>query len=392
MTPAIPRLSSHLDETDVDGYLVDAAGDDSTQYYLSGYHAPDEFVTLYADGAVAVLVSPLEYTRAKTDSDADDVRNYAEFGYREKAARMDPRRAQKLVTVEFLADYGVESVAVPVSFPTGTADLLREHGVAVTADFDYVVADEVRAVKSDRELEHVRQTQQANEVALAEVEGLLERASVADGVLHLDGDVLTSERVRRRIERTLLEEDCAMDQCIVASGPSAARAHDSGSGPLEADVPIVVDVFPRHKETRYFGDVTRTFVKGEPTDQVEEWYDRTVEAYEAALDAIEAGVSGAAVNDAVCDVFEDAGYPTLRTHDSPEDGFFHSTGHGVGLDVHEAPYLAENAGDLEAGHVVTVEPGLYEQGTGGVRLEDLVVVTEDGYENLTDYPRDLRVV
>ena len=385
------RLTEHLQRVDAEGFLVDAAGDDSDQYYLSGYHAPDEFVTLYVDGTVATLVSGMEYTRAETDSDADEVRKLAEFGYREYAEQMDPRKAQKVVVADFLAEYDVESVSVPVSFPTGTADLLREHGFDVTAGFEYVL-DEIRAVKTDEEVALVRQTQQANEAAMAAAEDMLDAATVEDGVLHLDGDVLTSERVRREIERTLLDDDCGMDECIVACGSDAARAHESGSGPLAADTPIVVDIFPRHKETRYFGDMTRTFVKGEPSDQVREWYDLTHEAFEASLAAIEAGASGQTVYDATCEVFEDAGYPTLRTQDAPENGFFHSTGHGVGLEVHESPYLAQQGGDLAAGHVVTVEPGLYEQGVGGVRVEDLVVVTEDGYENLTDYPTDLRLL
>ncbi|PSP72647.1 peptidase M24 [Halobacteriales archaeon QH_9_66_26] len=366
MTPPHPKVTSHLRRTNADGYLIDADGDDSNQYYLSGYHAPDDFVTLYADGDVSLLVSGLEYTRAKTDSDGGEVRTLAEFGYREKAEEVDPRKA-------------------------GTADVLREHGIDVVWDDEYVL-EAVRAVKNEREIEHIRETQRANENAMAVAEDLLERATVADGVLHLDGEVLTSEKVRQRIEIALLERECGMNECIVAAGAAAARGHDAGSGPLEANVPIIVDIFPRHKRTRYFGDMTRTFVKGEPDDRIVEWYELASEAYATALDTVRAGVTGETVHDAVCEVFEAAGQPTPRTDESTEDGFTHSTGHGVGLDVHEAPYLAQQGGELEAGHVVTVEPGLYEQGTGGVRIEDLVVVTEDGYENLTEYPTDLRVV
>lgn len=391
MTPAYPRLTSYLEQTNTDGYLVDADGENSNQYYLSGYHAPDDFVTLYADDNVSLLVSGLEYTRAKRDSNGDEVRQLSEFGYWEKAEEVDPRKAGKLVTADFLAESGVESVCVPDSFPVSTADVLREHGIDVAWDDEYVLR-EVRAVKSEREVAHIRETQQANEAAMAVVEDLLERATVENGVLHLDGEALTSERVRERIEITLLERECRMTDCIVASGAAAARGHDSGSGPLEANVPIIVDIFPRHRRTRYFGDMTRTFVKGEPSDRTEEWYELAHEAYEAALDTVQAGVTGEVVHDATCEIFEAEEYPTQRTDESPEDGFTHSTGHGIGLDVHEAPHLAQKGEELEAGHVVTVEPGLYEQGTGGVRVEDLVVVTESGYENLTEYPTDLRVV
>ncbi|WP_255150793.1 M24 family metallopeptidase [Halorarius halobius] len=391
MSPTYPRLSSHLDDRDADGYLVDADGENSDQYYLSGYHAPDRFTTLYAEGRVVSLVSSLEYTRAESDSAADEVRKTAEFEDDEVDEMDDPRVAAKHVTANFLEAYGVDRVVVPDAFPTGTADVLRERGVGVAWDDEYVMTD-VRAVKSEREVDHIRAAQRANEAAMRVAEEMLERATVADGTLRLDGEPLTSERVRERIEIRLLEAGCRLDDCIVAGGPAAARGHDSGSGPLTANTPIVVDIFPRDSETRYFADMTRTFVKGDPDDRTREWYDLAHEAYEAALDTIEAGVTGEEVDDAVCDVFEDAGYATPRSHDAPEDGFIHSTGHGVGLDVHESPYLAQKGGELEAGHVVTVEPGLYEQGVGGVRVEDLVVVREDGYENLTDYPTELQVV
>ncbi|ELY85103.1 M24 family metallopeptidase [Natrialba taiwanensis] len=391
MTPAIPQLTAFLDRAGTDGYLLDADGNDSHQYYLSGYHMLDEFVTLYADERVTLLLPGPECSQAERDSNGDEIRSRAEFRNAAELEDMDPRKARKRVTVDFLDAAGIDSVSVPVSFPVGTADLLREHGIEVVPEYEYVL-DEIRAVKHDREIDHIRETQRAAEDGMAAAEDLLERATVADGVLHLDGDVLTSERVRERIERAVLDRGCGLDQCIVASGPAGARAHDPGTGPLRANVPIIIDIFPRHKRTRYFGDMTRTVVKGTPSDRTREWYALVSEASEAALDTIRAGVTGETVHAAVCDVFESAGYPTGRTADDPDSGFPHATGHGVGLDVHEAPYLAQQAGELEAGHVVTVEPGLYEQGTGGVRLEDLVVVTDDGYETMNDYPRDLRVV
>ena len=391
MAPRYPTLDTHLEETGTDGYLIDADGEDSNQYYLSGYHAPDNFVTVYADGEVRLLTSTLEYTRANTDSDGDAVHRLSEFDYGDLVDEHGKARARPYATVAFLEASGVGSVSVPVSFPTGTADLLREQGIEVHPDYDDVVGA-TRGVKTEAEVEHIRETQRATEEAMAAAEEMLERADVEGGELTLDGELLTSERVRETIELTLLEAGCGLSDCIVASGPECAQAHSRGSGPIAEGDPITIDIFPRNLESRYFSDMTRTYVKGEPDERIREWYDLTREAHDVALETIAAGVTGAEVHDAVCDVFEEAGYPTLRTDESTEDGFFHSTGHGVGLDVHEPPRLGRGGETLEPGHVVTVEPGLYEQGVGGVRLEDIVVVTETGCENLTEYPRELGVV
>ncbi|MFC7232039.1 M24 family metallopeptidase [Saliphagus sp. GCM10025308] len=391
MTPAHPRLTAFLEETGTDGYLIDADGEDSNQYYLSGFHAMGDFTTLYTDGDIRLLVPDLVYSRARAESDGDSIRRRSEFDYGELVVEHGPVKAAPLATAAFVSENEIGSVSVPPYFPNATADVLRNEGVEVVTDYADTVAS-IRAVKTDEEIEHIAATQRANEKAMAVAEGMLERATVEAGVLRLDGEVLSSERIRRAIEVTLLEEDCGLSDCIVASGAEGARAHAVGSGPIEAGEPIIIDVFPRHKESRYFGDMTRTFVKGEPRAEIKAWYDLTREAYEAALGAIRPGVTGKAVNDTVCDVFEREGYPTLRTDESTEDGFTSITGHGVGLDVHEQPKLGWGGGELQPGHVVTVEPGLYERGVGGVRLEDLVVVTEEGYENLTDYPRGLGVV
>ncbi|SDZ86786.1 Xaa-Pro aminopeptidase [Haloplanus vescus] len=381
---------STLDATlgDHDGYLLDADGTDSTQRYLSGFDAPDPFVTCYTPEGTHLLVSGLEYGRANADARADTVDRLSAYDYRDRVQELGRETGRGAVVADFLAEHGVESVLVPGRFPLGTADGLRGSGVRVEVDESDAVA-EIRAVKTDEEIEHVRRTQRANERAMAAAETLIDSASVVDGVLHHEGDSLTSEAVRREIELTLLESGCALDETIVACGADAADPHDRGSGPLRAGEPIVVDIFPRDKETRYHADMTRTFVRGEPSETVREWFELTDEARRAALDAVEPGVTGAAVHDAVCDVYEDAGLPTLRADPDAETGFIHSTGHGVGLDVHELPRIAPDGGELEPGNVVTIEPGLYDPDVGGVRIEDLVVVTEDGYENLTEYPVEL---
>jgi len=389
MDPDLSDLDDYLAETGVDGYLIEADGETADQRYLSGFRAPDPFVTLYT-GETTLLVSALEYGRAARTARAEHVERHSTYDHRANVSEYGSPEGNYRTLAAFLGAHDAESVAVPSDFSVGTADGLRDRGVSVEADRDGVIGS-IRAKKLDEEIEHVRATQRANESAMARAEGLFESATVVDGTLHADGEPLTAERVKREIEIELLGHDCALDETIVACGADAADPHDRGSGPLSAGEAIIVDIFPRSKETGYYADMTRTFCVGEPSETIGRWYDLTHEAQQAALDAIRAGVSGSAVHDAVCDVYEKAGLPTLRADETAETGFIHTTGHGVGLDIHEYPRLSEADVELEAGNVVTVEPGLYDPEVGGVRIEDLVVVTEDGHENLTEYPKELIV-
>ncbi|MFB6160086.1 MAG: M24 family metallopeptidase [Haloferacaceae archaeon] len=369
----------------LDGYLIDADGDDSNQRYVSGFDAPDPFLTCYTPDGVHLLVSGLEYGRARSEARAATVARLADYDHRDRVAEHGRPVGRALVVADWLADRDVGGVRVGERFPLGLADRLRDGGVRVETDPGDAV-ETVRATKTDREVEHVRTAQRANEAAMRTAADLIEGATVDGDELRHDGEVLTSERVKEAIETTLLRHGCALDETIVACGRDAADPHDRGSGPLLAGEPVVFDVFPRDKSTGYHADMTRTFVRGEPAERLREWHALTDEARRAALAAIEPGVTGAAVHDAVCDVYEDAGLATLRSDPRTETGFIHSTGHGVGLDVHELPRLSPDGGTLEPGHVVTVEPGLYDPEVGGVRIEDLVVVTEDGHENLTEFP------
>lgn len=384
------RLDAVLADRGLDGHLLDADATLADQRYLSGFDAPDPFLTLYTPERTALLVSSMEYGRARTESRADEVRQFPDYDGRALVEEYGSTAGRARAVLAFLEEFDVESVSTNARFPLETADLLRDLGVRVEPDSTDAV-ERTRAVKTETEIAFVREAQRANEAAMAEAERLIADASVEDGVLTMDGEALTSERVRRAIERTLLEHGCALDETIVASGADAAVPHDRGSGPIHVDDPVIVDVFPRDKTTRYHSDMTRTFVHGTPSDEIADFYDLTQDAKSAALDAIEPGVTGEAVHGAACDVYEDAGYATLRTDDGTDRGYIHSTGHGVGLEVHERPRIGHDGEELEPGHVVTIEPGLYDPDIGGVRIEDIVVVTADGYENLTDYPEDLVV-
>jgi Xaa-Pro aminopeptidase len=208
----------------------------------------------------------------------------------------------------------------------------------------------------------------------------------------VDGKPLTSERLKRVIEDVFADHDVEGSDMIVAHGPQAAVGHNQGSGQILANEPIVFDLFPKDKATGCYADMTRTYVVGEPTDEVTEWYRLVKEALDSSTAGVKPGVNGRSLYEGVCEIFHSAGYKTQLNKDPGEvleDGFFHGLGHGVGLEVHELPSMGRTGQDLVPGDVITIEPGLYRSGYGGLRLEDLVLVTKDGYEVITDYPYDL---
>ena len=253
--------------------------------------------------------------------------------------------------------------------------------------------DARRRVKAGAELDGIRRAQRAAEAGLAAGISLMRQAENGDGVLWLDGEPLTVERVKAAMRRVFAEHGCTAEDFVVAPGPQGAAGHDMGHGPIGFGDPVVFDLWPRDDASSCYADMTRTIVAGPVSDQVREWHTLTKAALDAATALIRAGVDCRSVFDAACEVYEAAGYPTQRTKTAGEvldRGFFHGLGHGVGLEVHEGPYMGLlPGGKLVAGDVVTIEPGCYDPAIGGVRLEDLVLVTDDGCEVLTRFPYDL---
>lgn len=383
-------LDSLLESSAADGYLQYASAADPDQRYLSGFESVDPFTSLYADETLFLLVRGLDKELAKTESDTTNVRIPAEYDRNALAERYEEGEVTARVIQRFCGEMDVATVLVPPQFPFGLAEHLRSLGITVTVD-EPATIPEIRAIKSPNEIEAICNAQKATEAAMETVESLLRRSEVANGLLTLDGELLTSEAIKTEIELTLVKHGCQLSETIVAGGKQGANPHDRGSGPLPVNEPIVVDIFPQEKESKYHADMTRTFCVGEPTAEVSERYDLTREAQEAAFSCIEPGVTGEEVHNAVCDVYEEAGFPTSRSNPGTSIGFTHGTGHGVGLEIHEGPRVSNGGGVLEPGHVITIEPGIYEPAVGGIRIEDLLVITTDGFENLTTYPKDLVV-
>jgi Xaa-Pro aminopeptidase len=366
-------------------------------YHVTRFLAPDPIIALEQDGEVAIVVNSLEEGRARKQSRAREVLNIDHFGARELLAKGITREdLDAEITKRFLESRGLRLVAVPPYFPLRMAEFLRANGIELVVAAD--LAERRRAKRPD-EIAALEATQRATEDAWARGVDALKRASVlGDGTLELDGEPFTAERLRAIVESRLLELGCASEGAIIAPGKQAADPHMIGSGPLRAGEAIVMDIFPQHKATRYFADMTRTVSKGQPPAEIAKLYEITKRAQDAGINALRPGVMGRDVHAVVEDVIWDAGYDTLRPgqqrskNGGPPRGFIHGTGHGVGLEIHEMPSVGQSGiKPLAVGDVVTVEPGIYLPELGGVRLEDMLVITETGSRNLTNAPRQLVV-
>lgn len=339
--------------------------------HATGFHAPDPFLYLRHKGRHHLIVSVLEAGRAQQAA-----RRCGSEVWTPERLRLS-RDARRLSdsALALLRHLRLRHIEVDPAFPLAMAEQLRGAGIRV----DVLKAQPFpkRQIKTEAELRAIVVSQRAAVAAMRRAARLLKQAH-ADrrGYLCVGSRRLTSEAVRREINIALLERDCTGSGTIVSCGAAAAEPHDRGSGPLKAGLPVVIDIFPQHMRTGYWGDLTRTFIKP-PVER--KWIDlwHTVRAaHEAALGRVKPGVSFRSVHRAAQDAMEQRGYRTDLAAAQPS-GFIHSIGHGVGLDVHEDPFVGKKT-RLRSGHVITIEPGFYFPGQGGVRIEDLVVVTPGG--------------
>jgi len=351
----------------------------------------DPFLYVEMGERRAVVIHALEIPRVRAETDLEIV-SHEQLGLDELAEKggLERWQIEQELILRGCRELGVAQASVPAGFPIGLADYLREKGVELTVDHD--VFAERRRAKTDDEIAGIRRAQKACEAALDVARDLLRRAAPNGAGLEVDGEPLTSERIKRAIEGVFADHDAEGNEMIVSHGPQSAVGHDMGSGQIRANEPIVFDLFPKDRESGCYADMTRTYVVGEPSDEVQEWYRLVKEALDRSTAEIRPGKNGRELHELACGIFAGAGYKTQLNKEPGEvleDGFFHGLGHGVGLEVHEAPSLGRIGHDLIPGDVVTIEPGLYRSGYGGLRLEDLVLVTEDGHEVLTDYPYEL---
>ena len=367
--------------------LIPSGEADADFTYASGFPVETGLYVRYAEGDDVLVASPLEIDRARTQSKAALKLGFAEAGFIDHG----PYASWARLAARMLRDKGHEEARVSPRLEAAYLEELRSAGVQVEIDRDLFVAE--RRHKSAEEAGFIRSAQRAAEAAVTEVVRQLAQAEIQGGVLWLEGRPLTSERLYARAQLLLGEMGFSCPDMIVAGSPECAMPHFRGEGPIRAGAPVIIDIFPSGRGSHYYGDLTRTVVVGEISDEVRKMHAATLQALDAGIESIRSGVAGRDVHHAVCQVLVDRGYgTTTKGYEGPEGvaKMNHSTGHGVGLDVHEEPSLrGPNEEPLLEGDVVTVEPGLYLLGLGGVRIEDTGMVTSRGFENFTTLTRSL---
>lgn len=367
--------------------LISSGEADADFMYASGFAVETGLYIRFGEGDDVLVASPLEIDRARAQSKARMTLGFAEAGYVDHG----PFASWSRLAAKMLREKGLDAARVSPRLQAAYLDELRATGLAVEIDRDLFRAE--RRHKSAEEAAFIQAAQRAAEAAVVEVVRQLARAEIKDGLLWLEERPLTSERLYARAQLLLGEMGFSCPDMIVAGSPECAMPHFRGEGPIRAGAPVIIDIFPSGRASHYHGDLTRTVVVGEIPDEIRQMHAAALQALDAGIESIRAGVAGREVHHAVCQVLVDRGYGTTTTgFEGPKDvaKMNHSTGHGVGLDVHEEPSLRGPSEDaLLEGDVVTVEPGLYLLGLGGVRIEDTGMVTRDGFSNFTSLTRSL---
>ncbi len=366
--------------------IVATSETDADLLYATRFFAPDPFIFLQQKGKRTLVLSDLEIDRARRTARADA---FVQFSDLEREVQGGSRKspAYEKVLAHFLRKRGVKSATVPANFPLGYARALAAAKIQLRIS-DGLFWPE-RAAKSDQELELMSRALRMTEAGLARATEVLKASRPGPGKrLRWSGQPLTSELLRAEIDSAVLRAGGQPAGTIVAGGDQACDPHERGSGPLLANSLIILDIFPRDAKTGYFGDLTRTVLRGRASEEQRKLWD-TVKAGQAlALRRIKAGVDGMEIHTGIQELFAKRGYAT-GVRQGRRVGFFHGTGHGLGLEIHEYPRLQKVT--LQERQVVTVEPGLYYPGLGGVRLEDVVVVTKTGCKVLSRFPKQLEI-
>jgi Xaa-Pro aminopeptidase len=380
-------LNNPIGSTDNEALLIVANSHANADlYYASGFLVEMTIVYLEVDGKRTLLLNDLEYGRAGEEADVDEVLSSSPY---ERKLIGDGKPPSLLNILDlFLKDRNLTAVTVPATTPFSYGRKLEELGYTLTTRDDPFFPQ--RTVKNAEELAAIEEAQTQMEAAMRHAIDTIHGAEIRGDHLWHDGRLLTSEGLRVEIQKLLLERDCLAKEVIVAGGDQGADPHRRGDGPLPANKTIILDIFGQSLKTRYWGDMTRTVVRGKATSAVKKLYADVLAAQKLALAEIRDGADGCEIHKTVSALLKE------RDNENGEEGgkktgFFHGTGHGVGIEIHEAPRISRIGSTLRTNHAVTVEPGLYYPGVGAVRLEDLVIVEKDACRNLNRIEKVLEI-
>src|SRR5262245_6589036 len=368
--------------------LYAASEGDSNMLYAAGFFVPDPFIFFQHKNVNHLVMSDLEIDRAKKQARADRVLSLSL--YQRKVRKLGKAPAGVIDILDLLfRERGIRSLVVPANFSALLTDQLRAKGYSVHIKRDPFWS--ARETKNKLEVKQISESLRIARLGLeAGIRMLKRTTSKRDGYLYLNGSRLTSEMLKTAVNTTIMAQGWLPSHTIISSGNQCVDPHHEGSGPIKTNTSIIFDIFPRSQHNGYFGDLSRTVVRGRASDKLKEIYATVQAGQQIGFDMIRDGVNGRDVHLKILDLFGGRVFRTGRINGRMQ-GFFHGTGHGLGLDIHEPPRIAPVEATLRTGHVVTVEPGLYYLGVGGVRLEDVVLVTEKGNRNLTDCPQFLEI-
>ena len=359
---------------------------DADLLYATQFFAPDPFIFLEQNGKRTLVLSDLEIDRGRKQAKADEILPYSTFE-KEVQGTSAKAPAYEKVLAHFLMKRKVRSALVPANFPLGFAREIESKKIRLEPTNGLFWPE--REAKTEAELRQMRKALEITEAGMARGIEVLKQAKPGKGnKLEWSGSVLTSELLRAEIDTTVLRAGGLPANTIVAGGDQACDPHERGHGPLKANSLIILDIFPRAAGTGYFGDLTRTVVRGHASEAQRRLWDTVNEGQALALKKMKPGVDGLKLHLEVKKFFTDQGYPT-EVKNGRQTGFFHGTGHGLGLEIHEFPRFQKTI--FKVGQVLTVEPGLYYPGLGGVRTEDVVAITKTGIRMLSKLPNQLEL-
>ena len=366
--------------------IVAPSDTDADMLYATRIFIGDPFIFLQQNGKRTLVLSDLEIDRAKKNAKADE---FVMFSQLEREVQGKAKKAPpyEKVLAHFLRKRGVKRAKVPANFPLGFANEIKRKGIALeTSNGLFWPAREKKTAEEIRLLERALRI---TETGMKRGMEILKASKLGAGKkLKWSGKTLTSEILRAEIDSAILRAGGVPTNTIVAGGDQACDPHERGFGPLQANSLIILDIFPRDAKTGYWGDMTRTVVRGRASEQQRKLWEAVKAGQALALKRIKAGVDGMSIHKAITELFDRRGFPT-EVRNGRRVGFFHGTGHGLGLEIHEYPRLQKVT--LKAGQCLTVEPGLYYPGIGGARIEDVVIVEKDGCRILSKFPKQLEI-